>query len=148
MKIWDKSKQFVYSPKVQFTLRVVVGLLFVVAGVAKMFDTMGFARIIGNYHLVPSSWVMPLAILIPYLELAIGLMILLDFYRRLAIIVGSILIIIFTTVSMYMYLKTGVASDCGCYGKLIIRKNNLALLIENSLILVALILNRKPSPKK
>ncbi|MHA1830228.1 MAG: MauE/DoxX family redox-associated membrane protein, partial [Candidatus Helarchaeota archaeon] len=93
--------------------------------------TIDFARVIGNYHLVPSDWVMPLAIFIPYLELAIGLMILLDFYRHLAVIAGSILIIFFTTVSMYMYFRTGVASDCGCYGKLIVRKNNLALLDEN-----------------
>jgi len=48
---------------------------------------------------------------------------------------------------MYMYFRTGMASDCGCYGKLIVRKNNLGLLIENSLILVILLLIKSKENK-
>ncbi|MHA1233123.1 MAG: MauE/DoxX family redox-associated membrane protein, partial [Candidatus Helarchaeota archaeon] len=67
-------------------MRILLSGSFIAAVKVKIFDTIGFAKMIENYHLVPSCWVMPLAIFIPYLELAIGLMILLDFYRRLAVI--------------------------------------------------------------
>ena len=127
----------------QLGLRIVLGMLFLVAGLAKIFDTAAFAKVISNFTLAPESWVIPLAIFIPYAEVILGLMLLLNFYLRFAIGAGSILLVVFTGVSLYEYVLTGNAADCGCFGKLLARQNNWSLFLENAVMFGALIVSWK-----
>ena len=124
-------------------LRIALGLLFLVAGLAKVFDMPAFVRAIGQYDFVPLHWEAPLAMLVAYGEVTLGLMLLLDFYRRFALAAGSILIVLFSAVSLYQYLQTGSATDCGCFGKLLARQNNWQLFAENAVIFAALLLGWK-----
>jgi uncharacterized membrane protein YphA (DoxX/SURF4 family) len=143
MKNKKQIHQFLQNKRFQLALRLALGLLFLVAGLAKVLDMPAFVRAIGQYDFVPLHWEAPLATLIAYGEVTLGLMLLLDFYRRFALAAGSILILLFSAVSLYQYLQTGSAADCGCFGKLLARQNNWQLFVENAVIFAALLVGWK-----
>ncbi len=143
---YSHIRLFLHNKRLQSGLRITLGLIFLVAGLAKIFDMAGFVQTINQYDIVPANFHPSLAMLIAYGEVALGLMLLLSFYQRLALFAGSILIVLFSGVSLYYYLKTGNTADCGCFGKLLARQNNWQLFVENAVILGALLVCWKFSP--
>lgn len=137
MDFFDKIKRIFKNKKIIIFFRVLTGLVFIVSAMGKIMDLPQFGRIIYSYSVVPDSWVAVLAIIIPYLELSLGIMLILDLYSGIAGFIGFILIFFFTLISMYRYIN-GDVSDCGCFGKLIQRDNDLTLLAENLVLMTAL----------
>lgn len=93
--------------------RSLVGVIFLVAAVPKLFDINGFSEVINAYGMLPDFLIMPSAIIIPILEivLAIGVI----FNRRREKIGSAMLLLLFIAVLSYaIYL--GLDIDCGCFG--------------------------------
>ncbi len=105
--------QFLSGKAAYLLLRLVMGGLFLYAGVLKLSDPAGFATTINLYGLV--SWRMAnfLAYVIPVVEIAAGLGLILDVRGALAIIVAQLLG--FMCVLLYA-LHLGLDADCGCFG--------------------------------
>ena len=61
-------------------LRVALGIVFVISGVAKMRDIYGFSNIVSGYGILPDSLVVPVSIIIPFAEF-ISALILMDNYH-------------------------------------------------------------------
>ena len=97
-------------------------------------DLATFGKAVNSIWLLPSNWVVLVTIAIPYLELILGLMLLLNFYARPAYVTALTMLIVFTAFSAYKYFS-GNISDCGCFGKLLQRKTDEKLLIENALLM-------------
>jgi hypothetical protein len=76
-------------------------------------DPIKFAVIIEAYGLIPDAWIMPLAIILPLLELVFGLGLLLDIRGFLAGITG--LLMLFMAILSYG-IWLGLDVDCGCFG--------------------------------
>ena len=55
-------------------------------------------------------------------------------HKKITILV---VLLIFTIVSAYRYI-IGDVSDCGCFGKIIERKNDWVLIVENSFVMILL----------
>jgi uncharacterized membrane protein YphA (DoxX/SURF4 family) len=87
--------------------------------------------------MVSKEWVVLLSFIIPYSELILGMMLILNLYSRLAVIALIGMLLIFTGISAYSY-ATGNISDCGCFGKLLKRQNDWKLLLENTAVLFLL----------
>lgn len=94
-------------------VRLVLGVLFLWAAVLKLFDLESFASTIGAFGLLPKPLVGWAALLLPLIELASALGLILDVRGSLAVITG--LLIMFSLVLAYG-LWLGLDIDCGCYG--------------------------------
>ncbi len=95
------------------SLRWGLALVFLYAGVLKLADPEAFAVIIEAYGLVPDELLMPLAVVLPALEVLAAVGLLLDLRGSLSMI--AILLLIFIVVLGYG-LWMGLAVDCGCFG--------------------------------
>lgn len=102
--------------------RAIVGLLFIVSGLIKLNDPMGFAFKLQDYFdptvlnlefLIP--YALPLAIIIVVFEVLIGVMLLLGVARKFTLwsLIGMILFFTFLTFYSAYFNKV---TDCGCFG--------------------------------
>ncbi len=127
-------------------LRVILGIVFVVSGAAKMWDIYGFSKIVSNYGVLsrlvgipsgPESMIVPVTIIIPFAEFMLGGMLLVNYHVRAASLSLLIMVVMFTGFSAVKYFS-GNVSGCGCFGKLAERKTNASLFVENAALVAAL----------
>jgi len=105
-------KKILTSPWPYRTVRFVVGILFVWAGLVKLVDPESFAEIISAYELVPESMLGLVAIGLPSLEVVAGIGLILDVKGSLSAIFG--LLVLFVVVLWFGILKD-LDIDCGCF---------------------------------
>lgn len=74
-----------------------------------------FAMEIDAMHIVPGAMVEFLARSMPWLELLIGVLLLLGIQTRVAASVATALLGVFFTTLLVLYLR-GFQGDCGCFG--------------------------------
>lgn len=110
--------------KLQQTLlwisRIFVGLLFIFSGLIKANDPIGFGYKLDEYWLVfGTDFLMPhsatIAIVVCALEILLGALLLLGFYRRI-VAWGLLLLIIFFTFLTFYSAFFEVVTSCGCFG--------------------------------
>lgn len=102
------------APLVSMLLRFFLGVLFLYAGVVKTIDPPGFAQILSDYRLLPVSLVSPVASLLPWVEITVGMSMLLGIWIEGGALVASGLLIIFAF-AVGISLLRGVNVDCGCF---------------------------------
>jgi uncharacterized membrane protein YphA (DoxX/SURF4 family) len=96
-------------------LDLVVGGIFVYAGVLKVLDPVQFANDIDNYKSLPWFISVRLALYLPWLEILCGLAVIFRFLYRggLSILTALILVFIGATIAARM---RGLDITCGCFG--------------------------------
>lgn len=102
--------------------RVVVGILFIISGLIKLNDPVGFSFKLEEYF---SAAVLDLPFLLPYalilslvlvvLEVVLGVMLLLGFQKKFTIWSLLLMILFFTFLTFYSAYFNKV-TDCGCFG--------------------------------
>ncbi len=95
--------------------RLVLGGLFLYAGVLKGLDVRQFADDIANYHLVPDALVPLCAAALPGVEIAVALGLLLGLYTRGAAIVVGGMMAVFLGALLSTFAR-GIDLSCGCFG--------------------------------
>ena len=98
-------------------LRLLVGGAFVAAGALKIADPAKFALDVSNYRLVPHEMLNLVAILLPWIELTVGLFVLAGIWLRAAALVVTGLTLLFFIV-IGSALARGLNIECGCFGTL------------------------------
>ena len=93
--------------------RWTLGLVFIYAGSIKLLAPRTFAVLIGAYGIVPDGMLMPVAIILPALEVTAGIGLLFDIEGSLAVIAG--LLGLFIAILGYG-IWMGLDVDCGCFG--------------------------------
>lgn len=117
-------------------LSIIIGLVFYVSGMSKLFNVIGFQYLIIQYGFEPFHFLAPFIIIA---EIMIGVMLLLQMKIRLVSIVASIVLLIFTSVYAYANIKNGI-TDCGCFGQISFLNNTpLFTYIRNVILLIMLI---------
>jgi uncharacterized membrane protein YphA (DoxX/SURF4 family) len=97
-------------------LRIALGIIFVYAAWVKLRDPWQlFAMSIDAYRILPLQYVELAAHAIPWLELAVGLMLIAGFWLRISGTIVSLLLLTFFALMVRAYAK-GMAIDCGCFG--------------------------------
>ena len=94
--------------------QIALGAVFVAAAIPKIADPPAFAHMIYNYRLVPGSFVNALALVMPWIELVVGLLLVLGVWRREAALVAAVLLLVFLG-AIGWNLARGHAIDCGCF---------------------------------
>jgi len=107
------------TPWAVFALRLAVGGLLAVAGALKAHD--GGARTattIAGYRLLPAPLDFPLGVALPYLEIFLGLYLIVGLFTRGVAWIATAQFLVFATAVASLLLRH-IAGDCGCFGSVL-----------------------------
>src|SRR5690554_4192539 len=102
--------------------RIIVGVLFIISGLIKLNDPVGFSFKLKDYFapevldlgfLVP--YALLLAIILVIFEVLLGLALLLGHYKKITLWALLLMIVFFTFLTFYSAYFNKV-TDCGCFG--------------------------------
>jgi len=105
-------------PKILFSLwpyrivRMSLGMLFFIVGVAKLLDPKAFAKALSMYEIVPEKVLPIVAVGLPLTEVLAGLGLILNIKGSLTVISG--LLVLFIAILYYGILSV-LDIGCGCY---------------------------------
>jgi len=117
-----------------FTFSLIVGGLFIWAGLLKIIDPLEFARNISNYRVLSPKLSLLVAITLPWIELLSGLFIILGIMRRASALLISLFLIGFI-VLIGVTIFRGISVDCGCFGTFS-RKADFMLMAQDLVMLL------------
>jgi uncharacterized membrane protein YphA (DoxX/SURF4 family) len=95
-------------------LRLFLGAVFVYAAYDKILHPMDFARAVYNYQILPEILVNLVALVLPFLELLIGLCLILGVWLPGATVISSGLLVVFIS-ALSFNLFRGLDVHCGCF---------------------------------
>jgi uncharacterized membrane protein YphA (DoxX/SURF4 family) len=94
--------------------RVILGLLFLYASFDKIIHPAAFAEAVKNYQLLPPVLINLTAVILPWLELFLGLFLVLGIWTAGAALWSSVLMSVFLGTFLFN-LARGLDVDCGCF---------------------------------
>jgi uncharacterized membrane protein YphA (DoxX/SURF4 family) len=109
--------------------RVVLGGLFIYAGVVKVVDPLGFAQDIRNYRLVGQSLAFVAAVVLPWLEILAGAFLVAGVWKRGAALIITGLLVFFIVLTL-ITIARGLDVECGCFGSLS-RRSGWGVVLED-----------------
>ncbi len=124
---------------VAMLLRGVLGMVFLVAAAGKLANPEEFARTIANYQLLPVALVNLPAIVLPWLELVVGMLLIAGIRLRVAATVAALLLGIFT-LALISALVRGLDIHCGCFSQTAAERIGWGRVLEDVLLLAAALL--------
>ncbi len=139
-----------FMPYIVWSLRLIVGSLFIMSGLVKGIDVWGtvfkFEEYMTAWSLnVPDSLVVLGAMALCSTDFVSGAMLLLGCFRRLSVWLLIAMMAVMLPLTLYIWIKDPV-SDCGCFGDFWVLSNG-ATFMKNILLTAALVLiafwNRK-----
>jgi putative oxidoreductase len=114
--------------------RIALGALFIFAGAAKAYDPGVFANEIQRYNLI--SWITAalMAVYLPWLEIMVGVLLILRWFEQGALLLIACLLLVFTFALASATFR-GLSIDCGCFGKTFAETGTIFPLVRNILLL-------------
>jgi uncharacterized membrane protein YphA (DoxX/SURF4 family) len=125
------------NKRLLFVIRLVVGGVFVWAGLLKVFDPLGFAQNIKNYKIFSHDISFFLALALPWIEVICGAFLIFGIWRRASSFLTSILLAGFVALVCTAILR-GIDTDCGCFGSLSGKADFKLVLLDCILLLFSL----------
>jgi len=116
-------------------VQIALGAVFVAAAIPKIADPPAFAHMIYNYRLMPGGLVNALALVMPWIELVVGILLVAGVWRREAALVAAALLLVFLG-AIGWNLARGHAVDCGCFDVRSAGKTPEQLLTEMKWVLL------------
>ena len=105
------------SARLSLIFRVILGIIFITAGLAKIADPARFLLTLRGFSIFPDTLERFLAVSVPWLELILGLCLLLGLLTRAATLLFALLSGGFTLAILSVIVR-GIEIDCGCFGLL------------------------------
>jgi uncharacterized membrane protein YphA (DoxX/SURF4 family) len=139
------------GPWLRTGARILLGGVFVVAGVLKVPDPAAAMRAVRAYRLLAEPLVAPVAFGLPVLEIAVGLALLAGVFVRTAAVASAVLLVVFVAAVGSAWAR-GLQIDCGCFGnggQVAAGETSypLEILRDVGLLVVALALARWPASR-
>ena len=94
---------------------MVLAAVLLISGVIKAWDARETIVAVRAYQLVPESLVGAVAAVLPYLEIALGLLLLIGLATRLAAVLAAMVMVVFVA-AVTSAAARGLSIDCGCFG--------------------------------
>lgn len=118
--------------------RIIVGGVFVWAGVLKIIDPLGFAQSIENYQVVSRAPAFLVALVLPWVEVVSGAFLIIGVLKRSSALLISLQLIGFIGLVAFA-LARGIDTSCGCFGSFSRRADLTLILTDAVLLILALI---------
>jgi uncharacterized membrane protein YphA (DoxX/SURF4 family) len=104
-----------WFPWVSLIARLGLGAVMVVAGALKVSDPEAATQAVRAYELLPTGFDSIVGLLLPFLEIAIGLLLIVGYGIRPAAVVAGVFMVVFIAAVSSAWAR-GLAIDCGCFG--------------------------------
>ena len=95
--------------------RLVLGALLIVSGALKIGHPVDLASAIAGFRLLPAELAAPLAVILPYFEVLLGLYLLAGMFTRIAAWVAAVQFTIYAAAIASAVVR-GIPANCGCFG--------------------------------
>lgn len=127
-----------------FILRVLVGCIFLVSGIEKLvYPYQNFQYVIENYEIINSNLVEIIARTLPWIEVIIGLFVLLGLWLKRSLLGAAILFAAFIIVVAQAIVRGLPITECGCFGEMISFPIKAVLTMDICLFTFTVLLLRK-----
>lgn len=94
--------------------RIVLGLIFIYASYDKILHPQAFSQAVFNYQLLPDGLVNFTALVLPWLELVLGCLLIINCWMPGTVIISTGLLVIFMSAILFN-LSRGLDISCGCF---------------------------------
>jgi len=94
--------------------RLALGIILILASIDKALNPGPFAEVIFNYQLLPDQAINLTAIVLPWLELILGILLLAGFWLHGAVALSTVLLTVFFS-ALLISLARGLDIHCGCF---------------------------------
>jgi len=111
-----KTELIKFQPWLTFAFRLILGGVLLVAGGLKVSDPYGSATSVRAYQMLPIDLANFLGFVLPFIEVGIGLLLIVGIWVRLSAIAGGALMVMFIVAIGQAWIR-GISLDCGCFGK-------------------------------
>ena len=109
------SRWTTVTPWISTVVRLVLGAVFVAASLSKIGKVDATVRAVRAYQILPESLVHPVAYALPYLELAVGVLLIVGLGTRIVAIIAGVMLLLFIAAVSSAGIR-GLKIDCGCFG--------------------------------
>ncbi|QTA79664.1 MauE domain-containing protein [Desulfonema limicola] len=103
-----------YNHKLFIILRFLLGIVFIYASYDKILNPAAFAKAVFNYQILPDSAVNITALVLPWLELIIGLCLISGIWLPGAAVISTGLLTVFMSTLIFNIIR-GLDINCGCF---------------------------------
>lgn len=120
-----------------------MGTIFLVSSLSKLRHPRHFVASVADYKLLPRSFERPFAHSLPWLELVMGMLLMLGYAVRPVAVLSMALLLVFILAMIINLVRGRKELDCGCYGRFHRQKIGWKIITRNvvlSLLLLALAL--------
>jgi len=129
--------------------RLLLGVVFLVSGIIKASDPAQTRVAVKGYQLLPDGLAETVAAILPYLEIAVGLILLVGLATRLGALLSALLMLAFL-IGVISAAARGLSIDCGCFGgggavQTGATEYTLEILRDTGLLIVSIYLLVRPS---
>lgn len=102
-------------PWIGVAIRVAAASVWMVAGIAKLPQIDAFRTLVERYGILPHVLAAPFALVLPFLEIGLGLYLAAGLFVRGTAVVGTLLFAVFLAAQAQAWAR-GLTLDCGCFG--------------------------------
>jgi len=110
----DQASKRNWIPIFFLLSRLFLGGIFVYASCDKILHPVSFAEIVYNFQILPDLLVNLAALLLPWIELLVGLSLILGVWLPGALLISNLLLLVFFTTLLFNMAR-GLDIDCGCF---------------------------------
>jgi uncharacterized membrane protein YphA (DoxX/SURF4 family) len=107
-------RKFLSNKYLQIVIRIVIGAVFIYASVNKLFNPADFAKAILRYDMAPLFVVNIMAIILPWVEFSVGILLIFGIMKKPVSILAAISLIFFLIALISAYAR-GLDINCGCF---------------------------------
>lgn len=107
-------KQTIYVA-MPIAIRLVLGGVFLWAGLSKVSKPLVFAQTIKVYGILPDTAILPFAVVLPWVEIVVGVLLIIGVWMQSSALVCIGLLFSFE-VALGVNLYKGADFSCGCFG--------------------------------
>ena len=101
-------------PRLYTVARLALGVIFLVASLDKIMHPQAFSEMIYNYQLLPDRVINLAALVLPWMELVLGLLLILGRALPGSVVLSNLLLLAFFGALMFN-LARGLNIHCGCF---------------------------------
>ncbi|MCB0702224.1 MAG: MauE/DoxX family redox-associated membrane protein [Candidatus Kapaibacterium sp.] len=123
-------RKLIDNPVLILIIRSFIGVLFIFYGVAKIADPSQFANEIGNYGMTPDFITQLMALILPWAELIVGVLLLFGIYQNENGLIATAMLLMFTFAVIFAF-ASGLDINCGCSGGNAQQKVGWLKILEN-----------------
>lgn len=126
------------SKIIKLLSQLILGSIFIYAGIGKIINPDSFANSIKSYKLLPVTIIPIVSVVLPWIEFIFGILLIVGLFIKFSAIALTSLMIIFMTALSIQAIKGNII-DCGCFDKAsILSSANLLFLFARDFILLSL----------